>query len=110
MRDVTTGELRTINFLFGDISDLTPSQKVDVLLWIRGEVKGGVGGALRDKLLHILSSRKGLTVAVVRNRTRNKYSEKEIIDAFDSLVSKGLAIKDKSKHGNDLYFIAGANK
>lgn len=110
VRDVTAGEIRTINFLLGDISDLTPSQKEDILLWVRGEVKGSRDDSLSDKLLHVLKRCRNLTVAVAKNRTRNKYSEKEIIDAFSSLESKGLVVIGKTKIGKDLYSIAGANK
>lgn len=101
MRDLTTGELRTINFLLGDISDLTPNQKIDVINWYRGGENSEMTYRLKEKILKVLEREGKSTVAVIRNRTRNKYSEKQVVDAFESLVADEELVKFISSNGVD---------
>lgn len=101
MRDLTTGELRTINFLLGDISDLTPNQKIDVINWYRSGENSERVYKLKEKILRVLEREGKSTVAVMRNRTRNKYNENQIINAFESLVADDELVKFISNNGVD---------
>lgn len=104
MRSLSSSELRTINFLFGDLSDLTPEQKIDLVEWYRASDGSGCGIELEKKILFRLSKEPGLTVAVIKNRLRNKYTEDDIYGTLENLKAKDMVREESSVSGKAIYF------
>ena len=104
MRSLSSSELRTINFLFGDLSDLTPEQKIDLVEWYRTPNGSGGGVGLEKKILLKLSKEPGLTISVIKNRLRNKYSEDDIYGTLEKLKKMDMVREESSVSGKAVYF------
>lgn len=115
---VTNSDIKLFNIVFGDLSELTALQRMDLVEWYfhgsngkRAAEGDACGGAeLERKILLLLSKKPELTVAVIKNRLRDKYTEVDIYGTLEKLKEIGVIKEGYSEYGKAVYSISRSKK
>lgn len=110
---ITNSDIKLFNIVFGDLSELTAPQRMDLVEWYfhsnnckkatKGDTCGGV--ELKKKILLLLSKKQELTVAVIKNRLRDKYIDGDIHGALEKLKEAGMVKEGYSEYGKSIYSV-----
>lgn len=123
-------DIKLFEMTFGDLSPLTPMQRIDLMEWYFGgnnskraveddvfseaefkrKARLLMEAELESKILLRLSKEPGLTIPVIKNKFRNKYTEDDIYGALEKLKEAGMIKEGHSNNGKAIYSIASGNK
>lgn len=127
---IKQSDIKLFEMTFGDLSPLTPTQRIDLMEWYFGgnnnkrDVEDDVfseaefkrnarlllEAEMESRILSRLSKEPGLTIAVIKNRLRNKYTEDEIHGTLEKLKEMGMVKEGYSEYGKTIYFTASGKK
>lgn len=112
---VVNSDIKLFNIVFGDLSDLTPLQRLDLVEWYfhgdnNKKTPEGDTRSVRSRVQWLLRNGGDYSVAVMINRLRYKLGTDALEKELETMVKAGEIIKGKSKIGKDLYSIARGKK
>lgn len=105
---LSKSDLVSIEFLFGDVSELTPMQRMDLLLWYKGKsnsVSEDSNQHIQTRIEERLRKEPGLTLSVIRNRFKNKYTMEKISEVITNMINERVVEERESPHGKSKYFL-----
>lgn len=111
---IKQSDIKLFEMTFGDLSPLTPMQRIDLMEWYFGSTEKSIKNidvkSLEFRIINVLSRLGCSTIAVIRNRLRSKLSDAEMKVMLDRMASDGRLVKTKRETGKEFYSLSGANK
>lgn len=111
---IKQSDIKLFEMTFGDLSPLTPMQRIDLMEWYFGCTEKSIKNidvkSVEFRVINVLSRIGASTTAVIRNRLRSKLSDAEMKVLLDRMVNDGRLAKTKSKTGKEFYSIARGKK
>ena len=111
---IKQSDIKLFEMTFGDLSPLTPMQRIDLMEWYFGgsdkTVKNIDVKSLELRIINTLSKRESATTATIRNRLRSKLADAEMKVILDKMVDDGRLVKAKSKTGKEFYSLNGTTQ
>lgn len=123
-------DIKLFEMVFGDLTPLTPMQRIDLMEWYFGDnnskraieddvfneaelekkMRSLLEVELESKMLLLLSKNPGLTIPVIKNRFRNKYTKGDICGVLEKLKEAGMIKEGHSNNGKAIYSLARGKK
>ena len=111
---IKQSDIKLFEMTFGDLSPLTPLQRIDLMEWYFGGSEKSIKNidvkSLESRIIKTLSKMGETTLAVIKNRLRSKLADAEMKVLLDKMVSEGRLVKVKSRTGRDFYSLNGGNQ
>lgn len=108
---IKQSDIKLFEMTFGDLSPLTPLQRIDLMEWYFGSSEKSIKNidveSLEIRIMKFLSKIGSTTPAVIRNRLRSNLANAEVKELLDEMVNDGRLTKNKRRTGKIVYSLWG---